>query len=128
MGIGKKTLRAVFDIVSEKSISSRKEISDALGISMVATHSAVDMLTSAGLLSVEKDSLHSTSPRGRKSEGVIVSRDKLALVIDFCKKNINFSVSPLYDRIDSFEIIPYSDMQDIEVNLDLAASHIARFL
>ncbi len=128
MGIGKGTLRAVFDIVSEKGTTSRKEISDILGISMVSAHSAVDALVGSGLLAVKKNSLHNTSPLGRKSEDVIVSPDKLCLVIDFCKKNIHFSISTLCSSINSFEIIPYSDMQDPEVNFDLAASHIARFL
>ena len=128
MGIGKGTLRAVFDIVSEKGTTSRKEISDILGISMVAAHNAVDALVESGFLSVEKDSLRNTSPRGRKSEDVIISPSKLCLIIDFCKKNINFSISPLCSKIDSFEAIPYSDIQDLEVNLDLAASHIARYI
>ncbi len=128
MGIGKGTLRAVFDIVSEKGTTSRKEISDILGISMVAAHNAVDALVESGLLAVEKDSLHNTSPRGRKSEDVIISLSKLCLLIDFCKKNINFAISPLCNKIDSFEVIPYSDMQDLEVNLDLAASHISRYI
>lgn len=128
MGIGKQTLRAVYDMVSESGVTSRKETSDALGISTVAAHKAVDTLVLSGLLSVEKDSLHNTSPRGRKSEDVVISPDKLCLIIDFCKKNINFSISPLYSKIDSFEIIPYSDLQDLEINLDLATSHISRFL
>ena len=128
MRIGKGTLRAAFDIASEKGTTSRKEISSALGISMVAAHAAVDALVEARLLSVEKDSPQSTSSRGRKSEGVMISGEKLCLVIDFCKKNVNFAISPLYNRINSFEIIPYSDMLDIEVNLDIAASEIKRFI
>ena len=128
MGIGKGTLRAVFDIVSDKGITSRKEISDILGISMVAAHGAVDTLVESGILTVEKNSLHNTSPRGRKSEDVTVAPDKLCLLIDFCKKNINFAISSLGRSINSFETIPYSDMQDPEVNFDLAASHIARYI
>ena len=128
MGISKKTCRAAFDIVSESDISSRKEISERLGISMVAVHNAVDLLVSKGLLSVEKNSLHNTSPRGRKSEDVIVSRERLALLVDFCKKNIYFSISPLCNRINSFEIIPYSDMLDAEMNFDIVASEIFKFI
>ena len=128
MGISKKTCREVFDIVSKSGISSRKEISEKLGISTVAVHNAVEMLVSRELLSVEKDSLHNTSPRGRKSEDVVVSRERLALLVDFCKKNIYFSISPLCSRIGSFEIIPYSDMLDAEVNFDIAASEIFKFI
>ena len=128
MGIGRNTLRAVLDTVSKKRYTTRKEISDALGISMMAAHGAVDALVETGFLKVEKNSLHSTSLRGRKSEEITVSPERLCLLIDFCKKNICFSLSPLYGRIEFFEVIPYSDGQDLEINLDFAASHIARYI
>lgn len=127
MGIGKGTLRAVFDAVSENGISSRKEIADALGISAVSAHKAVDILCGAGLLEIDKELSKSTS-RGRKTESVIVSRKKLCLVIDFCKKNTYYSLSTLGNRINNIQVVPYSDSQDLEINFDISATEILKFI
>ena len=128
MGIGKKTLRAAFDVVSENGFSSRKEIADSLGISTMSAHKAVDVLAAAELLEIDKNSPKSASARGRKTKSVIVSRKKLCLLIDFCKKNTYYSLSTLGRSIDNVQVVPYSDAQDLCVNFDIAASEILKFI
>lgn len=123
MGIGRETLHRAYRLICDKGTTTRKELSELLEASEVSAGKAAAALIDLGLISVSKGTFE-----GRKTDLFSASKHRTLLLIDACRKNIAFSLVSPISKIDSIRTVSYLHLRDLDTNLTIAASDIAKFL
>ena len=123
MGIGRDTLHRAYRLICDKGMTTRKELAELLEASDVSAGKAAGALVDSGLISVSKDTI-----LGRKTDIFIPSQSKRILLIDACRTNISFTLTPVERSVKLIQTIPHIHRLDIDSNLTIVASDIARFL
>lgn len=123
MGIGRETLHRAYRLICDKGMTTRKELAELLQTSEVSAGKAAAALIGSELISVSK-----VTVSGRKTDVFTPNASKKILLIDACRTNIAFALTPLTAKVDSIKTIPHLHLRDIDFNLSVAASDIAKYL
>lgn len=128
MKTGANTIRAVLDSVVYGNLSTRKDISEALGISKVSVSSAVDSLLNASLLSVDGK----ISSGGRQSEHLCPAYSQKYLLINLCEKPFSYAFVYIGEELTSsgsfypsVQRVPYISDLDFGDNLISFANKVS---
>ena len=127
MKSGYEALRAVFDAITLDNLTTRREIADKVGLSVVSVSKAVSELIDAGL--IISDGCVSTG--GRRSGSLSPAYLAKYLIVDLCSKPFSYTFAYLGESISakgtatSVRYLPYLRDLDFAENVSLLVNKIA---
>ena len=128
---GYNTLLAVYKAIVWDSLSTRKEISESIGLSKVSVSHAVNLLIKSNIICADG----TVSTGGRHSDFLSPDYSRKYLVINFCKKPFSYAITHLGDELStdstinsSVKFIPYFKDLDFGENINIASKIITKNL
>ena len=127
MGISRKSLKSIFEIIINNDGISRKALGEILGISNVAIGYAVEALISSSLIKSSKGTSEPNT-KCRRTDQLISNEKHICLLINTCDGFISFSLSPLSKAPASSYSLPYIYTLNFSDNFAIALSSIKETL
>lgn len=123
--IKKDCVKSVFDVIAYSKETTRNEISEKCGYSLVTVGKVIDAFQDMGIINQK---LKSRTGAGRKSNAISLSRDRLIQILDFSRDNFTFSIYNLDAEIIDAISFYYNENYFFDENLTFFLKDISKYV